>query len=798
MTQKIDIIDPKAINAEQAHLLGIAKDSAKWPYDDILRGGVAPSINARPQASDEAHELIKKEQQTRRRNKIPLKAKEILITKSKTAPKNDIDGAIAGEAKLKAKDVDSDSALNMGTETDPSSNDKAETISKSADSADREVFKQEVGADKQSDRRDNSTPLVGVVAPLILEPNSQKLKSRVALGERNTGLADAIKSVSLKQNLPQTDAQAAVLQNIGNKNIREGNASSQPQHKGNITKFVEASLGKPVQENANLKSSEPVVSELRTKKTMQDLTRKDPVLAPKPASLSAQEQPGVRSSEMANRERGNPATPSGKIVENKDQTTDRLQSATSRSAPQIGGLESENTTLHSRENKWSHKSSHIPPRLAPERTPRQKSPIPEAFQNQVIKEKPLNSRIGNSFPVNESGETPEKVLVAKQSRSSESASAPMRPVAQKANGGTQAPISSTDSINKKNTSETAAGMSGQKTSIDPRPETKALESNPPSAVLSASETLKENLNRVKQEQQVLEDANHKVNTLKTNIIGVTQMIAPKQKITSLGTQRREKFQLPVASAQPESSPSRTKQARSPRHEQFNSDLQSENSKYSNQKTDELNEADALKMQLRERIEVLKKAQESSQSLGDQSQNSSLDRGLSARQPGNTGFMPGDTRFVSPRTNPPVFAKHFSEELIAKIREVQSLQDVSKGQLKTSFVVQAGRLGNIDIEFKQESGKEQITVYVDSETSRNDLQKVMPQIEENLNQKGFEFSELNVEIRNSSKDPQFDLEDDSSSNSNERDQGDRRSGEVNEDPLAHDNRKYGYNTMEVLA
>ena len=159
---------------------------------------------------------------------------------------------------------------------------------------------------------------------------------------------------------------------------------------------------------------------------------------------------------------------------------------------------------------------------------------------------------------------------------------------------------------------------------------------------------------------------------------------------------------------------------------------------------------------------------------------------------------GDMRFLSPRTNPPLFAKTFAQELIDKIQKAQFQQANAKQVSKTSFVVKAGQLGNLDIDFHKESGKEQIMVYVDNENARNDLLKVVPQIEENLQSKGFTFTGLEVEIRNSDLKQQFEHSNDRSG-SGAQDRGpetDQKGAIEEQDEI--ENRKYGYNTMEVLA
>ncbi len=216
--------------------------------------------------------------------------------------------------------------------------------------------------------------------------------------------------------------------------------------------------------------------------------------------------------------------------------------------------------------------------------------------------------------------------------------------------------------------------------------------------------------------------------------------------------------------------------------------------------DEESPADSLKQQLRDRIEVLKNIQNSITPESEQLLSQNLHRNMSMKMTPGAGFVPEHSTSIlpHPRSNGQLFARTFAAEMVEKIRDINSQIIAKDSGSITRFVVDAGNMGELDIEFNQKAAKEQITVYVDNDGSKQDMQKIMPQIEENLQQRGFNFSGLEVEVRNNQKE---------SESAAERKQGQSRSEEheealleqaVSEDNQATTNRNYGYNTMEVLA
>ena len=210
-------------------------------------------------------------------------------------------------------------------------------------------------------------------------------------------------------------------------------------------------------------------------------------------------------------------------------------------------------------------------------------------------------------------------------------------------------------------------------------------------------------------------------------------------------------------------------------------------------------SDILKQQLRDRIEVLKKAQDTMHLSHEQNPNQKLHGNMSIKGTPEAGFIQGNmTAVPHPRANTPLFARSFAAEMVDKIREMSEQKITAKSEFKTSFVVDGGPMGEMNIEFHQESSREQITIYVDSENTKSELQRVLPNIEESMNQRGFSFSDVGVEVKDDHRDSES-MKDGSHKNSLEKeDQAAPQEQVVRDDNKQTTKRNYGYNTMEVLA
>ncbi len=211
-----------------------------------------------------------------------------------------------------------------------------------------------------------------------------------------------------------------------------------------------------------------------------------------------------------------------------------------------------------------------------------------------------------------------------------------------------------------------------------------------------------------------------------------------------------------------------------------------------------NPSDVLKQQLRDRIEVLKKAQDSVAQPQEQQPVQNMHRGLSMRATPEMGPMQGNTSTIPhPRANAPLFARSFAAEMIDKIREMSFEKTADGIANKASFVVDGGPMGEMDIEFHQEATREQITIFVENDLAKSELQRVMPHIEDNMNQRGLNFSNVDVEVKDNHKNSES-MGDENSQHSDSNEKAAPPEQMVTEDNQANTNRNYGYNTMEVLA
>jgi len=243
----------------------------------------------------------------------------------------------------------------------------------------------------------------------------------------------------------------------------------------------------------------------------------------------------------------------------------------------------------------------------------------------------------------------------------------------------------------------------------------------------------------------------------------------------------------------------TKQVPSRRSEILKENYGVEPSKSKSAESLEENPADFLKQQLNDRIEVLKKTQESSNLGPEQTGNQNLHRNMSIRVNPVSGMVSDQTNSMAhSRTQEALFARNFSSEMVEKIREVVTMQQTDSGSLQAKFVLDAGAMGQLDVEFHQESNKDIITIMVDHETAKNDLIRILPQIEDNLQQRGFDMNQVEVEVRNNQEGGESSANQDRRHSRSNEDNTSSSDLGMSDDNLITTNRNYGYNTMEVLA
>jgi len=214
---------------------------------------------------------------------------------------------------------------------------------------------------------------------------------------------------------------------------------------------------------------------------------------------------------------------------------------------------------------------------------------------------------------------------------------------------------------------------------------------------------------------------------------------------------------------------------------------------------EENPADYLKQQLRDRIEILRKAKDSMPQNSVQLQDQNLPKNLPLKDPVESGIIQKNVSTIPhPRSNPALFARSFAAEMVEKIKDLGDQLNSTKSTQKNSFTVDAGKLGSLEIEFAQEKSRDQITIYVDSDLTRTELQRVLPNIEDNLSQRGFNFAGVDVEVKGDQTESNSLSREKNQESTAKHEDSTPQEQVVSDDNKKTTKRNYGYNTMEVLA
>ncbi len=137
-------------------------------------------------------------------------------------------------------------------------------------------------------------------------------------------------------------------------------------------------------------------------------------------------------------------------------------------------------------------------------------------------------------------------------------------------------------------------------------------------------------------------------------------------------------------------------------------------------------------------------------------------------------------------------------LVSRINElIQKLKgSVKQTSVKSSFKISAGKAGEVEIQLDEKTKEKTLKIIVESDKVRNELQKSLPQIQQNLLLKGIEFSSIAIDTAplgskmNQAQDQQR------STHKPKTKQSKEVPNEQEQSPVAQKN--YGYNTIEVIA
>ena len=137
-------------------------------------------------------------------------------------------------------------------------------------------------------------------------------------------------------------------------------------------------------------------------------------------------------------------------------------------------------------------------------------------------------------------------------------------------------------------------------------------------------------------------------------------------------------------------------------------------------------------------------------------------------------------------------------LVSRMNElIQKFKASAKqSSVKTSFRVAAGGAGEVEIQLDEKTKEKTIKIRVESDKVRNELQKTLPQIQQNLLLKGIEFSSIAIETAPfGSKMNQ--TQDQKRGTQNSKSKQPKEVQNDQEQPAVIQ-KKYGYNTIEVIA
>ncbi len=139
------------------------------------------------------------------------------------------------------------------------------------------------------------------------------------------------------------------------------------------------------------------------------------------------------------------------------------------------------------------------------------------------------------------------------------------------------------------------------------------------------------------------------------------------------------------------------------------------------------------------------------------------------------------------------------QLARLVKEIRhTIQRSGAGrQINTSFRVDGGSFGGIEIHINEEGGSYQALILVESQSSRSILQKQLPVIQEMLQGNGFEPGSLSVDIGSgeTSQKQETDKQAPAGQRASASNDGVETGGSSDEQSP---DRNYGYNTFEMLA
>jgi len=148
----------------------------------------------------------------------------------------------------------------------------------------------------------------------------------------------------------------------------------------------------------------------------------------------------------------------------------------------------------------------------------------------------------------------------------------------------------------------------------------------------------------------------------------------------------------------------------------------------------------------------------------------------------------------------ISAQHKSALLTSKLSEIIQKYDWTKNRLglKTSFKIENGPVGRMEIRFTEKRHTHSIHVLVESESAKTEVQKILPQVQHNLIQKGMHLNTINVTVTNFATTPEQFREHQKHKSKLTHSSKDYEEVRDEQHESTLKKRNFGYNTIEVIA
>ncbi len=812
MTHKIPVVEPVGTKTDKSAVVGKVKDGSKLPFDDLLKPGDEPVDMGKNPAKVNRLNLMQSFKRDTDGKKIPLKAKPIVNrseliknaeeAKQNASPKTEsTDDVKKPEAPQDSLKADAPQAVDQA---------KGDSVDKPVKKLDgRELKLKPAGQDathSKPQREEIGEAPVGVPAEKAVEmvpevqKNTEHIHPQVSTSERPVVQRETLSKKQFKTLTTPT-------QGVGREDVNQ--ASDRTKENPVAKSKVQSSDQSQVVQEKNIKAT-PETQERIFKSPMES----EPNPAVKSArAVKADERPNLSQAVRRDQQAQQPQQALQSIVDESGQPTATKQS---KQNPLVNPIPSRNASKSESlkdatpikaapeisERNTDTERSITRENLAPEQSTRKVEPqlANEAVRAPRSRVSSVETQVHPKQNKNEEAQRPvEPQKAVEAQREVEPQKADLR--AEKFE------------LGNSNRAEQSQVAHTRKTRIDqsqpttPVKENVALSSKPTSIDSAKSDQLQlpgldknESVSRESATQAVQNSVASQEVTVETEVRsaqGAGEAVAAQ--VTAAKAEKVDSRTKPVSrKVKGSATISPTQHLRSKRSAQMKEAYGPEPVADKGLQELEENPADILKQQLRDRIEILKKAQESIQVGQENLPNQNMHNSMSMKNTPEAGLIQSQMSSVPhPRVNAPLFARSFTAEMVNKIREM-SFETSNDGKAqKASFIVDGGPLGELDIEFHTEATREEITIFVESDLSKNELQRVMPHIEDNMNQRGFSFSNVNVEVKDDQR-SSGSMGDGDAHTSNSNDESAERDQATAEENEANTKRNYGYNTMEVLA